>query len=399
MLTTLKPLAKWGGRGIALLAVLFVLAWPATHFAKLPQPPALLMLALELDPHPFTHRRFDQVPLAKAAVPLPFPEQPQSITTRVAWHNGKQISWEQFQVQTRTHALLVLHQGRLVYENYRNGNQPDTVFASFSVAKSILSALVGIAIAEGKIGSRADPIGRYLTNLAPHYASIRIDDLLNMRSGIDVPERYDSPFAKIAYMYGTTDLNRFTANLQALPLKHPARYHYRSVDYLLLGQVLRHATGSTLTTYLEQKLWQPMGAEYDAGWSVDSWQNQIEKGFCCINARARDFLKFGALFLHQGQVKGRRILPANWSAPHLPGSPENRHFAYSDGWWLPLNTPESDDYVAIGVYGQYVYVSPKYQTVVVKLSDHGAEQDEALTVAAFQTMARELALGKPASGG
>jgi CubicO group peptidase (beta-lactamase class C family) len=383
-----KQLLKWS---LMCLALILGTAWPLAHFAKLPKPPELLTLALELEPHAFSYRSFDNVPVAASQSAYHFPEQMQAITTPIAWRGGAKISWDQFQELTHTHALLVLHKDKLVYENYRNGNTRDTSFASFSVSKSILAALLGIALEEGKIKSLDEPIGHYLPTLAPAYASIKINDLLNMRSGIDVAEGYDTAFSKIAYMYGTTDLNQFTADLQATPLKHPFRYNYRSVDYLILGQVLRAATGVSLARYLEQKLWQPMGAEYDASWSVDSAQNQVEKGFCCINARARDFLKFGSIYLHQGQLNGRPILPAHWSRPHDRGARENKDFAYSDGWWLPVVTPETSDYVAIGVYGQYVYVSPQYQTVVVKLSDHGAEQDEGLTVAAFQTIARDLA--------
>lgn len=385
---------KWLRRGLAAVVLIGAITFAAAHLARLPTPPTIISMALALEPESGSYEYFDVAELAASSQPRHFVQEARKIDTLLPWHDGTRINLDEFQEKTHTQALLILHKDKLVYENYRDGNTRESLFTSFSVAKSMLSALVGIAVQEGKIKSLDDPIGNYLPDLAPAYARIRINDLLNMRSGVDVPEVYDSPFSKIAYMYATTDLNQFIADLQAVPLKPAGRYNYRSVDYLLLGQVLRQASGGTLTNYLEQKLWQPMGAEYGASWSVDSSDNLVEKGFCCINARAIDFLKFGALYLHQGRNGERQILPPGWLKPQSPPMRENDQFSYSDGWWIPLHNLDSGDFSAIGVYGQYIYISPKNQTVIVKFSDHGAEEDEGLTVAAFHEIAATLARSK-----
>jgi CubicO group peptidase (beta-lactamase class C family) len=373
--------------------LLTALAFAAARMARLPSPPTIIALALALVPQSTSHRHFDANNLTPSPRPLVLQAKPQKVNLNLNWLPGQQLDLEQFQATTHTDALLILQHDQLVYESYRNGHSRDSLFTSFSVAKSMLSALLDIAVKEGKIKSLDDRAGQYLPTLAPAYAQIRLIDLLNMRSGIDVPEVYDNPLAKVAYMYATTDLDRFMQNLQDTPLRDVGKYQYRSVDYQLLTQVLRQAGGSSLTQYLEQKLWHPMGAEYGASWSVDDGAHGVEKGFCCINARAIDFLKFGALYLHQGRAGGVQVLPPSPTrpGPHSPPQRENAAFNYSDGWWLPTNHQRDGDFCAIGVYGQYIYINPATHTVIVKFSDHGAEQDEALTVAAFQAIARGLA--------
>ena len=380
---------KWLALGIGAV-LLAVVAFAAAHLARLPAPPTILSMILELEPESGSFEYFDVAELAPSKQPQPMPLQARKIGATLRWRQGESINLDEFQAKTHTQALLILHKDRLVYENYRDGNNRESLFTSFSVAKSMVSALIGIALQDGSIKSVNDPIGNYLPELAPAYAKITIQDLLNMRSGIDVPEVYDSPFSRIAYMYATTDLNQFVADLQAVPPGIGGKYQYRSVDYLLLGQVLRQASGQTLTHYLEQKVWQPMGAEYAASWSVDSDENLVEKSFCCINGRAIDFLKFGALYLHQGKRGQQQILAPGWLGPRSKPARENDSFSYSDGWWLP-HKGSRGDFSAIGVYGQYIYISPKNQTVIVKFSDHGVEEDEALTVAAFDAIAQHLA--------
>ena len=374
-----------GGFSIALL-----LSFLLPHFVSLPTPLTLLGMAMELRPPSQSYRFFDSSPIAASERPLLLIERPRYFAPPLTWRDGTVVGFDQFWELTDTNALLVLHRGELVYENYPHGANRATVFPSFSLSKSIVSDLLGIALSEGKITALSDPIGKYLPTLPADYASLKVDDLLNMRSGIQVSEKYDSVFSKIAYMYVTTDLTKFVGNLHFIPITHTGKFEYRSVDYLLLGQVLSSATGESLSHYLQEKIWRPMGAEYTASWSIDSDDNRIEKGFCCLNARAIDFVKFGLLHLKYGRLNERQILPIEWAQRPLKSAPANQYFDYGNGWWLPRMAGTQRDYLAIGIHGQFVYIDPASETVIVKLSDHGAEQDEALTVAAFREIVASL---------
>ena len=386
-------------RAIGAALVLIALSYAATGVARLPSPPALIGLALDWQPPSRSWEYFDGAPLAAAAVPAVFEERKIALAPEVAWRDGGRIDFAGFLRETHTNALLVVQHGRLVYEHYPLGAQRATVFPSYSVAKSMLSDLVGVALAEGKITALSDPVRKYVPDLPEKFATLTVDDLLNMRSGVRVEEKYDSAFSQIAFMYITTDLKRFVRGLDQTAFTPGQGFTYRSVDYLLLGMVLSAATGEPVTRYLERKLWQPMGAAYGASWSVDNKKHGVEKSFCCVNARAVDFARYGLLHLRQGRAGGVQVLPAAWMQRPPEVGTADADFAYGRGWWLPRQSVARDggsaptDYTAIGIHGQYVYIDPVSDTVIVKLSDHGNEQDEALTVAAFRSIVAALPLG------
>lgn len=377
--------------GVVTLAAVLGSTVPAAKLADLPAPGTLVSLLLNRDRPSRSGTAFPSVPVAAAPRPSPIAYRPLDFAVRIPWGTDGWLSLDEFERRTRTQALLILHRNDLVYEKYRNGATRNTLFPSFSVAKSVVAVLLRIAVAEGHIRSLSDPVTAYVPGLPPAYAQVRIDDLLNMRSGIPVEERPTSVFSTLAYMYLTTDLDKFVTHLDGLDHAGKSRFEYRSVDYLLLGRAIASATGVSLARYLETKVWQPMGAQYPATWSVDSADTQVEKAFCCLNARAIDFARFGLVNLHGGAVQGVRVLPASSVGRPPASASANPAFDYGGGWWLPRMGAAGADYTAIGIHGQYVYVDPATQTVIVKLSDHGAEQDEALTVGAFRALAAELA--------
>ena len=275
---------------------------------------------------------------------------------------------------------------------YSPGYDRNSKFASYSVAKSFVATLIGAAILDGKIRSLQDPIGQYLGagDVAEQYRQVTIGELLSMRSGIDVEEEYDSALAPVVQMYLTTDLDRFLSGVSGFRYPAGQRFEYRSVDTLVLAKVLKRATGMALTEYAEQKIWNPLGAVDDATWSVDSREHDVEKAFCCLNATARDFAKLGMLYLMQGKVGGNRIVSKSWTL--VPTERTNRSAAmtYSDGWWIPPYNAHDGDFSAIGIYGQYVYVNPLTQTIIVKLSEYGAEQDELASLSAMRQIAHSV---------
>lgn len=305
--------------------------------------------------------------------------------------------------RTETTGLLVVHRGAITHEEYRQGAQASSLFTSWSIAKSILSALIGIAIEEGHIANVRDPIGAYVPALrGSGYADTPIEDALTMSSGMSFDEDYDNPLSDINMLFiramamGVPPEDTL-AQLQRI---RPPGVHndYISSDSVALGLVLEAATGMTLAEYMGKRLWGPMGAEADATWSTDRAGRAF--ALCCVNATLRDYARFGRLYLEGGARNGVQIVPADWvdasvnpTAPHLqPGENSASHwtFGYGYKWWLP--DPPQGDFLAIGIWGQYLYIDPSHQVVIVKTSaDPNFDDNDAESVAAFRAIARAVA--------
>ncbi|KVO50466.1 serine hydrolase domain-containing protein [Burkholderia stagnalis] len=371
--------------------LLFVVQYLYRHVLKLPSPSVLVDLEFDLTPKSQSFRLFASRPLARSTHPVPFGKAAAPFDDTIFWKGGKSTI-DNFLNETQTRAFLMIQNGNIAYEKYSSGYDRDSKFASYSVAKSFVATLVGAAISDGKIRSLQDPIGNYLAagDVWEPYRRVTIGELLSMRSGIDVDERYDSALAPVVQMYLTTDLNHFLSGVSEF--RYPAGQHfeYRSVDTLVLASVLKRATGMALTEYAEQKLWHPLGTANDATWSVDSAEHDVEKAFCCLNATARDFAKLGMLYLAQGTVNGNRIVSKAWTLVPSASANQSIAMAYSDGWWIPPDNARDGDFSAIGIYGQYVYVNPLTQTIIVKLSEYGAEQDELATLSAMRQIAHSV---------
>ena len=223
-------------------------------------------------------------------------------------------SFDELLASTETTAFLIIKDDRLIYENYFNGYERDSINTSFSVAKSFVSALVGISIDEGLIDSVDDPITKYipeLQNKDSRYSAITIKHLLSMSSGLRYVEE-ETPFSDDTKTY-------YDPNLRAIALSaviegEPGRrFHYNNYNYLLLGIILERATGMPVAKYMEEKLWKPLGMEAPASWSLDSETNGFEKMESGINARAIDFAKFGRLYLNNGSNwNGEQTISEKW---------------------------------------------------------------------------------------
>ncbi len=275
---------------------------------------------------------------------------------------------------TGTTSFLVVQDGALRHEQYLHGSGPDERRTSFSVAKSVVSTLIGLAIEDGSIPSVDEPIVRWLPELAerdPRHAAITVRDLLTMSSGLGYVER-SHPWSDDTQTYYGTDL-RATA-LKAQVVEDPGvRFHYNNFNLLLEGLVLERATGQRVSDYLSERLWQPMGAERAASWSIDSHRSGFEKMESGLNAIARDFARFGLLFAEGGVVRDQQVVPAEWvrrATARGPGTGPTDRYAFH--WWTgaPDGTPLPDGHVmALGNHGQYVYVAPEEAVVIVRLGD------------------------------
>jgi CubicO group peptidase (beta-lactamase class C family) len=255
---------------------------------------------------------------------------------------------------------------------------------SFSVAKSFVSTLIGFAIQDGYIGSIDDPITRYLPELDqrdPSFEAITIRHLLRMASGLDYqafrPLLLNSDDPLTTYYPDQRKLALENAWIVAEPGSY---FRYNKYHPQLLGLILERATGMSPTAYLQTRLWDTLGMEYDGSWSVDSVKSDFEKMETGVNARAVDFAKLGQFFLDNGQWQGRQVLSAPWVAeatrPWQPSDPSSYYPAsfaklpgnpyYGYMWWGFARDDGNYDFAAEGDKGQYIYVSPAKRLVIVR---------------------------------
>lgn len=265
-------------------------------------------------------------------------------------------------------AYVVIKNDEILYEEYWEGYGKDALSNSFSMAKSYIGALIGIALDEGKINSLDDAVADYLPSFAEgKKKDITIRHLLNMSSGLSWDESYSGPFSVTTKAYYGTDLKKIIDNLTVITPPGDA-YKYLSGNTQILGFVLEEATGTSVSKYAEEKLWQPMGAEYDALWSLDK-EGGHEKAYCCINSNARDFARIGKLYMNFGSWEGKQLVDSQYVRESLtPARYENDEIDYYGyQWWLLPDYEGHDIFYMKGLNGQYVVVIPELEMIMVRL--------------------------------
>ena len=302
------------------------------------------------------------------------PKVPKSIT-----YNGVEKPFEQFLEDSQTVAFLVIRNDTILYEKYLNGYEQSSVVASFSMAKSVTSMLIGCAIDEKLIKSVDEPVTNYIPELKDNgLEKVTIRHLLQMMSGVRYNESYVNPFADAGTYYYGQDLRKAVGK-RKLRTEPGIEFSYSSGDTQMLGLVLERALkGKTITAYLQEKIWTPLGMEYDASWSLDKKEDGLEKTFCCINARARDFSKLGRLYLNKGNWNGKQVVSESWVRESTVADTTNGQPAhYKFQWWLPN---AKGDFMAQGILGQYVYVNPNKNLIMVRLGKNygGVSWDDVL---------------------
>lgn len=267
-------------------------------------------------------------------------------------------------------AFLVLKNDSILYEEYWDEGAKGSVTNSFSMAKTFVSVLTGIAIGDGKIKHVDQPVGDFI----PEYkngenAKLTIKHLLTMSSGIDFDEDYVSPFAYPAKAYYGADIRTLTMKYKLV--EEPGKvFKYLSGNTELLAFVLEKATGKSLSEYASEKLWKPIGASKSAFWSLDH-KGGVEKAYCCFNSNARDFARIGSLYMNGGNWHGTQIVPANFVQQSIvPASlldEENKpNDRYGYSWWM-LDYKGMHIYYARGILGQYVVAIPDKNLLMVRL--------------------------------
>jgi CubicO group peptidase (beta-lactamase class C family) len=293
-----------------------------------------------------------------------------------------------------TTAFIVIKDNVILYERYFNGCNSTSLLTSFSVTKSFVSALIGAAIADGFIKDNNEPVTAYLPELKKSgFDTVTIKHLLSMSSGIN----YDGgifPWSDKPKLYYWPDLRRLA--LSVTREEEPGRYfHYNNFNPFLLGLVLERATGKSVSRYFEEKIWRPLGMQYPASWIIDEEDDGFEQMSTGINARAIDFAKFGRLYLCKGKWNGRQVIPDAWvvesTAPEAGVRPHpeyyNKHRDLSLGrffsdqreyykyFWWGYATKTGYDFFAMGSKGQFIYVSPEKNIIIVRFGKKWGDID------------------------
>ena len=314
----------------------------------------------------------------KSDQPFLFPQiENRALPTDFA-HNGSTYNTMQYIDSSYTQGLLIIQNDTIQYENYWKGQKENIQHISWSMAKSYISALFGIAMEENFIKSVDQTVDEYLPELkGSGYEGVKIKDVLQMSSGIKFDETYSDPQSDIqqywsGFVSGESQ-DEFTSTL--INERTPGTYNkYVSMDTHVLGMILARATGKSLTEYLQEKIWNPIGAEFNAYWIVDG--EGMEMALGGLNACLRDFAKIGRLYLNKGNWEGKQIVPEAWFESsissieeHLQPASENSSdsgIGYGYQWWI-LDGDEGE-FLAMGVFNQYIYVNPNTNTVIVKNS-------------------------------
>ncbi len=345
------------------------------------------------------HKKFESRPIQNAEKPFIFPKQEvqKAFIIQKMHFRGKEMDFETFLKKSRSVGFAVIRHDTVIYEHFTKNYNRESVVPSFSMAKSFVSTLVGIALEEGKIKSLDEPITHYLKDLdTAKFGKITIEHLLNMRSGIKFNESYFNPFGDVAKAYYGTDLKKLCRNLKVK--KAPdTEFDYISINTQLLGFIVEEATGKKLDQYLQEKIWQPLQMEYPATWSIDSKKHQNIKAFCSLNATLYDFAKIGRLFLNKGNWNGKQIVSKNWVQRALTNGAEKNNRLYSYQWWIYDNIEKFDGksilkpnqrilkventqdeyvqtenfgYAAHGILDQFVYFCPSKDLIIVRLGSY-----------------------------
>ena len=286
-----------------------------------------------------------------------------------AWSNHKDYntvsttaSLEKSNQDWGTIAYVIIKNDSIWFEKYYEGFDENSKTNSFSMAKSYVSGLLGKAIMDGYIKSLDQPLSDFYPEYS--YAKTTVGDLASMASGLDWVESYTSPFSVTARANYDDDLAETILNQKVV--KTPGvEYEYLSGSTQLLGMVLEKATGKTLSNYLSESFWKPLGSSDDALWQLDDEDHRLAKAFCCIGSNAKDFARFGKLYKDHGKWNGKQVLDSAFVAksitPRFPASPE-----YGYGFWLN-NYMGKDFFMMRGHLGQYVIVQPEDNIIIVRL--------------------------------
>ncbi len=284
--------------------------------------------------------------------------------------NSTNISLDSFVNIHKTISFLIIRNDTILYEKYPNKFTDTSLVSSFSLVKPIVSTLIGIAIDEGKIKSMDD----FFTDYLPEFKDkegcekITIKHLLHHTSGIKFTDNKFNLVSDNAEFYWGNNLRAEMRNLtiECLP---DEKFHYSSANTMLLAFIIERVTGGSISNYLQEKIWKPLGMEAPASWSLDRDDDKaMEKAFCCLQARTIDFAKFARLYLNKGNWNGKQIVSKEWVeySTHADPGGNNKRF-FNNNWGIgPL---KYNSFFAVGLFGQYLYIYPEKNILIVRFGE------------------------------
>lgn len=323
-------------------------------------------------PDVYDYKKFPSVEISNAKTVFKYHKNPKpEIISEMKFKNneGALKSLNQVIDESKTNALIIIQNDTIIYEKYFNERNRESLCKAFSTTKSILSLLIGIAIEEGYIKNVNEPLKNYIDDFKNKaLGEITIEQCLNQTSGIKFDNRMSFYSDKPKFYY-TINVRELIKNIE-LENKPGTKWHNAEYNVLLLGAVLENATKVSISEYLQENIWKSLGMEYNATFSVDSKKYKFEHTGDGLNARAVDYAKIGSLMLKNGYWNGRQIVPSDWikKSTSLEGSSitDWNDLNYKYLWWL---NRETGDYQAVGHFGQYIFISPKSNIVMVRFGE------------------------------
>lgn len=312
--------------------------------------------------------------------PSPLPISTEQLTALTFKSDGKTYDLPDYVAMNREVGLLILKDGKIVYEHYDFGLTPDARWMSMSVAKTFVSTLVGAAVKDGSITSLDDSVVKYLPQLAgTAYQNVSVRNVLTMSSGVKWDETYTDPKSDrrklLEFQVASNKKGAIFDVLQTLPKAHEPgqRFNYSTGETVLIGEIVQAATKMPLADYLSKKIWIPVGMQADAQWWLDSPDGH-EVGGSGVLAVMRDYARFGQFILNGAEIDGKKIVPDWWLAEATTAKPVagvTGKNGYGYQWWTMK--PEAGEvhaaaFMGRGIHGQYLYIHPEHNIVVVGLA-------------------------------
>ena len=369
----MKRLFKVLRNTVISLGVLYIALFVFTRVIHYPDPIASIKLGLapaSKTPTLMPWHVIDPA-LKPTATPVTAEKMPDEIM-----YKGTSLPFNEFLKQTDTNAFIVLRNGVMTFEWYKDGVSQQTQLPSYSVAKTMTSIMIGQLVSQGKI-KESDKFVDYFPDLknGSSFDLVTIKQLLDMQAGVGVSDNYPSGPSgwgvAIAQMYATTDLDWFLKNNRKMAFEPGTESEYRSVDTQMLGMIIKKVTGKKIADYFSQNVWQIVGAKYPATWNVDR-VGGTEKTFCCFNASGIDYARIGMLFLNGGYAGPNKVIDKAWlKRMTIPVTTLDRNWGYAAQLWHPY----PNIYMAMGLHGQFIFINPETRTVIVKLSDNPTDSD------------------------
>ncbi len=369
----MKRLIKILRNTVISLLVIYLALFGFLKVVRYPDPLATIKLGLA--PASKTPTLLPWHVIDPATAPINLPTAVEKMPAEVMYKN-ETLTWDNWLTATDSNAFLVIRNGVLTHEWYKDGVTQSSQLPSYSVAKTMTSIMIGQLINQGKI-KESDYFVNYFPDLktGTTFDKVTIQSLLDMQAGVGVSDNYPSGPSgwgvAIAQMYASTDVDWFLKNNRKMSFDPGTKSEYMSVDTQMLGMIIKKVTNMKVADYFSKNVWQPAGAKYPATWNVDHIGG-TEKTFCCFNASAIDYAKIGMLILNGGYAGPNKIIDKTWlTRMTTPVTKLDRNWGYGAQVWHPYPGIT----MALGLHGQFIFVNPATRTVIVKLSDNPTDSD------------------------